>query len=341
MNINDLKVCKARIYQSREPLKDIPGKVNEILSPVKAKIKSGDEIAVAVGSRGISNIDRITKTTVEVLKSYGARPFVVPAMGSHGGATAQGQTAVLASYGITKETVGVEIRSSMETVYLGDIESPKRVPVYMDKHAYSAKGIVVINRVKVHTDFHGPHESGIVKMLVIGLGKQAQAEAIHRYGANGLRDLIPDATKKVIETGKILAGIASLEDGQENTADLIYSEPEDFFQVDHDTLIRCRELMAKLPFDRIDLLLVDLMGKEISGTGMDTNVIGRIRIEGQENKKPDCHRIVVLDLTEKSHGNALGIGLADITTRRLADKIDWDITNANVIPSGNRCLCKI
>jgi len=206
--------------------------------------------------------------------------------------------------------------------------------VYMDAHAHDADGTIVINRIKAHTDFHGTHESGIVKMLVIGLGKHKQAALMHDYGADGLRDFIPLAARVVLETGKILGALAIIEDGHENTAEIEFATRENFFAVDAALLLRSKELMAKLPFDAIDALIVEQMGKDLSGSGMDTNVIGRMRIKGQPDTAPDCGRIAVLDLTEASHGNAVGVGLADITTRRLADKIDWHITNMNTLTSG-------
>ena len=195
-------------------------------------------------------------------------------------------------------------------------------------------GVIVVNRVKLHTDFHGPHESGIVKMLTIGLGKHAQALAVHRYGANGLRDYIPRISRKVIESGKILGGVAILEDGYDHTADLVYAPADRMFEVDHALLERSRTLCAKLPFAQTDVLVVDAIGKNYSGTGMDTNVIGRIMIPGQEDLGPKCSRIVALDISNESHGNALGVGLADVISKRLDDKINWKSTYENVITSG-------
>lgn len=330
----NISVCKVRLFQHKEEVADIQAKVREEFTKIRERIRPGMRIAVAVGSRGINQIDRITKTLIDCLKDAGAVPFIVPAMGSHGGATAEGQREVLRGYGVTEEAMGVPICSSMEVVKIAELEDPVRLSVYMDRYAYDADGVIVTGRVKCHTDFHGEHESGIVKMLTIGLGKHAQALAVHAYGAKGLRDYIPFVSKRVLESGKILGALAILEDGYDHTADLKIALSEEIFRVDSEFLERSRKLIAGLPFEEIDVLIVDEMGKEISGTGMDTNIIGRMRIPGEPEGTPFCHSIAVLGLSEASHGNALGVGLADVTTRRLADAVDWNATNENVITSG-------
>ena len=329
----NITLTPARIDLKQQIVEDIPGKVREEFRTIAPNIRPGMKIAVTAGSRGINNIALIIKTAVDCLKEAGAEPFIIPAMGSHGGATAEGQRAVLAGYGVTEEAMGVPVKSSMEVVKIGETEDPK-ISVFMDKNAWEADGVLDVNRVKCHTDFHGVHESGIVKMLCIGLGKHAQALAVHKYGADGLRDYVPVVAKKVIGSGKIVGAIAILEDGFDHTADIKCALPADIFRVDEEFNRRSHELIAKLPFDQIDVLIVDRMGKEVSGTGLDTNVIGRIRIPGQEDGLPFIRKIVVLNLSEASHGNALGIGLADVTTRSLADSIDWKATYENVITSG-------
>ena len=334
MNPNAIKVAKAELFQYVSPVKDIAASVASICDPLKNSVLPGMRIAIGVGSRGVANIAIITKVVVDFIKDLGAFPFIVPAMGSHGGATALGQKNLLKEYSITEETMGVEICSSMEVEQIAFIEGEESFPIFFDKYALAADGVVVINRVKAHTDFHGIHESGIVKMLVIGLGKHKQAVTMHRFGAEGLQRLIPIASKAVLEKMNILGGIAVLEDGADNTSEVVFALPQDFFEVDRNLLIRSKEIMAKLPFDEIDVLVIDEMGKDISGTGMDTNVIGRIRIEGQEDLGVNCKRIVCLDLTEPSHGNATGIGLADVVTKRLVDKVDKQVTDENVITSG-------
>lgn len=330
-----LTVQKVRLAHHSAPLSDIPGAVWARCAPLRHAVRPGMRVAVAVGSRGIAGIDVIVRSLVALLREAGAAPFIVPAMGSHGGATAEGQAAVLAGYGITERAMGAPIRSSMEVVTLGTTGGPVDIPVYMDRIAHEADGIVAVNRVKAHTDFHGPHESGIVKMLTIGLGKHAQAIAVHRHGADGLRDQIPRIASAVLHSGKILGALAILEDGRDQTSDLGFAAGEEaIFALDSAFLARSKSMMARLPFDAADVLVVDRMGKDYSGTGMDTNVIGRLAIRGQPDDTPRCARIVTLDLSEASHGNALGMGLADIATRRLADKIDWRATNANVATSG-------
>ncbi|HRU33256.1 MAG TPA: DUF362 domain-containing protein, partial [bacterium] len=296
------------------------------------RIKPGSYIAIAAGSRGIRNIHRIVKATVEVVKEFGGRPFIVPAMGSHGGATAEGQKELLESYGITEEYTGAPIRSSMEVVELPSNGLENKV--YMDKLAYSADGTIVINRIKPHTDFHGDIESGLLKMCVIGLGKHKQAIEIHRFGTYGLKYLIPPTAKRIIEYGNIILGIGIVENAYDETMVISAAKPEDFEREDKRLLDIARGNMPRLPVDKLDLLIVDEMGKDISGAGMDTNIIGRIYIDGEtEPEKPKITRIVVTDLTEKAHGNAIGIGLADLTTRRLVNKIDFNATYQNAVTS--------
>lgn len=332
MNIYDVKMARVRLSHVSAPIADIPGKVMHELRDLQ--VKKGARIAVACGSRGISNISLIAASVVKCLIEKGAEPFIIPAMGSHGGATGAGQAQVLADYGITEETMGVKVISQMDTVRIGSTGGDPDIPVYMDKNAWESDGVIVINRVKPHTDFHGTHESGIVKMLTIGLGKQRQAETTHFYGADGLRDQIPRISQRVIDSGKIIGAVAILEDGYDNTSDICYAPADKIFEVDSQFIERSRRMMARLPFDDIDVLIVDRQGKNYSGTGMDTNVIGRLRIPGQEDGTPRCSRIAVLDLSDESHGNALGVGLADVTTKRFYDKIDWHATNENVITSG-------
>ena len=334
MRQDGIELRKIRLEQAGEEIADINEKIICEYKKAAFPIRSGMKIAVAVGSRGISRIDEIVSQVVRCLKASGAEPFLIPAMGSHGGAEAKGQKMVLEGYGITEERMGVPILSSMKVKSLGVTKEEPHIPVWMDENAFSADGVIAVNRVKAHTDFHGTHESGIVKMMAIGLGKQAQALEVHRYGAAGLRDYIPEISKEVIRSGKIIGALAILEDGYDRTADLAFAGPEEIFEVDKRFLERSKRLMARLPFEQIDVLIVDEMGKNISGTGMDTNVIGRLRIGGQQDGAPVCGRVVALHLTEESHGNALGIGLADVIPKELSDSVDWKTTYANVITSG-------
>lgn len=330
----ELKLARVPLPQFHAPLENVAISTLQTLARLQGIVRPGMRIAIAVGSRGISNLSLIVRTTVEFLRAQGAQPFIIPAMGSHGGGTAEGQEAILAGYGITEQNVHAPVRATMEVVQIGYTSGEPSIPVFMDRYAWNADGVLIINRVKPHTDFHGEHESGIVKMLTIGLGKHRQALQMHRYGADGLRDFIPHVSRVVIESGKLLGALGILEDGYDNTSRVSFALPEEIFSLDHELLVHARRSIARLPFDDIDLLIVDCMGKDYSGTGLDTNVIGRTRIRGYTDTAPHCRRIVTLDLSPASHGNALGVGLSDVVTRRLADKIDWHITQENVITSG-------
>jgi len=326
------RLIKVRQFFNRERIEDIEGRVKEEITKRGISIKPGAEIAIAVGSRGIRNIDRIVKATVEKIKELGGKPFIVPAMGSHGGATPEGQKRLLESYGVREDYIGAPIMSSMEVIELPSDGLENRV--FMDKFAYSADGTIVINRIKPHTDFHGEVESGLLKMCVIGLGKHKQAIEIHRFGTYGLKHLIPSTAERIIRYGNIIFGLGIVENAYDETMIIEGVRPEEFKEADKRLLDIARENMPSLPVDKLDLLVVDEIGKEISGSGMDTNIIGRMYIDGEpEPEKPKIARIVVTDLTEKTHGNAIGLGLADFITRKLFDKIDFDATYQNVITS--------
>ncbi|TDT62762.1 DUF362 domain-containing protein [Fonticella tunisiensis] len=326
------KMIKIRQHFNREHIEDIEGTVKEQIKSSGIKIERGSRIAIAVGSRGVANIHRIVKATVEWIKEAGGEPFIVPAMGSHGGATADGQRAVLEGYGVTEEYTGAPIKSSMETVELPQGNLINKV--YMDKYAYEADGTIIINRIKVHTDFHGPTESGLMKMCVIGLGKHKQALEIHRYGVYGLKELIPKTARQVLKHGNIILGIAVVENAYDETAIIRALRPSEIEVEEIKLLSYSRKNMPRIPFDKLDVLIVDEMGKNISGTGMDTNIINRIKIKNEpEPEGIKITNIVVSDLTEESHGNALGMGLADFITRKFADKIDFKATYENTITS--------
>lgn len=298
------------------------------------QIKPGMRIAITAGSRGIANIAEIIRACVNELKKLGANPFIVPTMGSHGGATAKGQVEVLESLGITEEFCGAPILSSMEVVQVG--ETPAGMPVYLDKNASEADGIILMGRVKVHTDFKSPIgiESGLMKMAAIGLGKHKQALLIHSYGVHGIRDIMPEVAKVLLKKAKILCGVAILENALEQTS-IIEAIPTGLIQQREAELLKTSaSLMPKLPVEDVDVLLVDEIGKNYSGTGMDTNIIGRIRILGvEEPVSPRIKYIVASNVSEESHGNALGIGLADLTTRRLFNQVNHQKMNENVITS--------
>jgi len=327
-----LQMTKIRHHFPRPRIEDVTAATTAALAPVMDRIRPGESIALTVGSRGIANIATIVKVTVEVVKACGAAPFVIPAMGSHGGGTAEGQVEVLASYGVTEHAVGCPIRSSMETVDLTPPDARNRV--YMDRHAYGADGVILLNRVKLHTDFHGPYESGLVKMSVIGLGKHRQALEIHSYGVYGLRHLIPWTAEQILGTGKIRFGIAIIENAYDETMQVRALPAERILEDEPGLLDVARTHMPSLPVDDIDILMLDRMGKDISGAGLDPNIIGRNMIRGEpEPDRPRIKMITIHDLTDASHGNAVGMGLGDVITRRLYDKIDLQATNENIVTS--------
>ena len=312
---------------------DIARTVESQLAACGVQIPRGSSIAIAAGSRGIANLAQITKSVVAFVQSAGANPFIIPAMGSHGGPTAQGQAAVLASYGITEKTMGCPIRSSMEVVPL-DADGLE-TKLFMDRFAWESDGVILINRIKLHTDFHGRFESGLVKMCVIGLGKEKQAHEMHRFGVHGLRDLVPEAAKCILSSGKILFGIAIIENACDETAQIEAIPAKSIFTREPELLDIARGNMPRLPVDELDVLVIDRLGKNISGSGIDTNIIGRIRIAGEpEPESPRIRSILVTDLTPETHGNACGLGLADVITQRLRDKIDFGVTYTNIITSG-------
>jgi hypothetical protein len=296
--------------------------------------RPGSRIAIGVGSRGIANLARIARETVAAVRDLGGEPFIVPAMGSHGGATAEGQREVLAGYGVTEDAMGCPVLASMEVVEVPEAAVPE-CPSFMDRHAWESDGVILINRVKPHTDFHGRYESGLVKMAVIGLGKDEQARAIHRHGVRGLAQVVPGVAARLLRLGKIVLGIAVVENAYDENM-LIEGIPADrIMDREPELLATAAAHMPRLPVRRLDLLVVDRMGKDISGVGIDTNIIGRMYIRGEEEPdSPEISTIVVDDLTEGSHGNAAGMGLADLTTRRFFRKIDFAATNINVATSG-------
>jgi len=322
---------------------DIPATIHDQLrrAGLAGRVRPGMRIAVAVGSRGVANIDTIVGAVVQELKALGTRPYIIPAMGSHGGGTAEGQRKVLKNYGISEETMGVPIQSSMEVVQIA--KAAEGFPIYVDKQALEAEGILLINRIKPHTNFKGELGSGLMKMMAIGLGKRQGAETYHRAMVRfGYLETIQSIATTVLKNCNILMGLGVVENGYDQTAILSALEPEEIPQKEPELLRKARELMAKLPFEEIDLLIVDEMGKEISGTGMDTNVIGRVAILPKgETPSPKVSRIYVRDLTEKTHGNAVGIGMADLTHRRLVNKVDHKVTYINCITSGSLDKCKI
>ena len=311
-------------------LADIPGGVRSALGGAPLPIRRGDTVAVGAGSRGIANIAAIVRATVDHLKAMGARPFVFPAMGSHGGATAEGQLDVLAHYGITEATMGCELRATMDVVQVGQALD---LPVWLDRMASEADWIGLVNRVKPHTDFKGSIESGLFKMMTIGLGKLRGAVQYHRASVNqGYETVITAVGREVLAKVRIGFGLGIVENGYDETAKVEAFAAAEIEAGERRLLKEAREWMARLPFSPIHVLVVEEMGKNISGSGMDTNVIGRPSNPHEPfPSDPKILWIVALDLTEESGGNATGIGNADFTTRRLADKIDWKPTAINTL----------
>lgn len=301
-------------------------------SSLGARVSGGARVAITAGSRGIHRIAELTRAVVDCVRELGGVPFVLASMGSHGGATASGQKAILASYGIDKSTMGAPVDATMDVVQVG--ETDDGIPVVLNRLAREADAVVLVNRVKPHTSFRGPFESGLMKMMTIGLGSHRGASLAHSMGAAGLPRMIPAWGRIILREAPIALGVAILENAYEQTAKVVAVEPDELSVVEPELLDEARELMPRIPVDRIDVLIVERIGKNISGTGMDPNIIGRIWLEGIEEPDSPCvERIVVLDLTPETHGNANGIGLADVTTRRLVDDIDFKATYANAMTS--------
>ncbi len=328
------KVVKVRQKFPRPRVEDIEAALREQLNKeeISASIRPGMSVALTAGSRGVAEIDTILRVLVSILKEMDAEPFIVPAMGSHGGATAEGQVEILKSLGVTEESCGAPIHSSMDVVELGTTD--RGVPVYMDRIASEADGVVLVNRIKAHTDFRSNIESGLVKIASIGLGKHKQALALHGYGVEGIRDFMVEVGEKVLSSGHILFGVATVENAYDEPAIIEAIPPAEVQAREAELLAEYMQLMPSLPVSEIDVLYVDALGKNYSGTGMDTNVIGRFRILGiDEPEKPNVKYVIVGDISKESHGNALGIGLADLTTRRLADQVEHKAMNENVLTS--------
>jgi hypothetical protein len=325
-----LRVVELRQAPSAPAFADVGAAVREQLgaSGLRGRLGTGARIAITAGSRGIANAATILRTVADFVREAGASPFFVPAMGSHGGGTAEGQLALLAAMGITEESVGAPIRSSVETTHLG--EAPAGTEVRIDRIAAAADGIIAVNRVKAHTDYSGPTESGLMKMLAVGLGNEHGAVLVHSWGLMGLRDIVPQTARVILQKAKVLLGLAIIENSEAETAMVEAVPPEAFEERDAALLVESKRLAPRIPFDDLDVLIVRWLGKDVSGTGLDTHVIGRMMHFGHpEPERPRIRMVGVLDLTEASRGNAVGIGLADLTTQRLVDKISREATYKN------------
>ena len=321
-----------RVHQQFDDtaIDDVAGSIRKAFRHItfKRRVMPGQRVAVAVGSRGIHGLPIIVNTVVSCLRERGLDPFIIPAMGSHGGAKAEGQSALLHDLGVSESTVKAPVVSTMDVASLGRLESGAEV--FFSKDALSADHFVVINRVKPHTICHAEVESGLCKMLAVGCGKHEGASGMHRFG---LAASIVPAAKLILRHAPVLCGLAIVENSSEFTHTLKLALPEQFVDVDRDLLVLARSLLPKIPLDDLDILIVDEMGKDISGAGIDPNVIGFWRRESGP-KRPNYRTLIVLDITPRSHGNAVGIGMVDLTTERVIEKVDLKASYTNAITTG-------
>jgi hypothetical protein len=323
--VNIPPVRPVRQIAPRPTVADVPAAVRRawLESPTARRVRPGMRVAVGCGSRGIKHHGLIVKATVDALRELGAEPFVVAAMGSHGGATAEGQRALLGTYGITPDELGVPVLTDMAAEPVG-VNSWGQ-PVWWDRNALRADGVVTVSRVKPHTDFRGRFESGLLKMLVIGFGKREGADQVHSFGTRGLRDMLPESGKVVLEKCPVLGGLAILENSAEETGRVEVVDRDAIYDREPELLEESRRLMGRLPFAAIDLLIVGECGKNYSGAGIDPNVVGRMLIEASpeaETNVPRVVRMCCLDVSPESKGNGTGIGIADLVTERALARID-------------------
>ncbi len=328
------KLRRVRVRQPETPM--VPDTAAAVRAALDAQaglfegLAEGAEIAVAVGSRGICEIDLVARTAVEWLKARGLAPFIVPGMGSHGGGTAEGQRAVLARLGVDEARMGCEIRATMETVQYGEIEGGH--VCHFDANAAAAAGVLAINRVKAHTSYPRPVESGLTKMLAVGLGKQQGARSVHFTGPRGLSEVLPRLAARVVERAPLTAGLALVENAEERIAHVEAVPPAEFYAADERLLKMSKAAMARLPFDLLDGLIVEKVGKDISGAGMDPAICGRADIRGVENPKtPYIHKIAVLGMTEATGGNGMGVGVADYAPRACIEALDLKAIYMNAV----------
>lgn len=335
--VNYPEMFRVRQKWERPLVTDIRGEVDVELGSLRLgeKVRPGETVAVSVGSRGIRNLASIVKAAVEHLKRLGLKPFIVPAMGSHGGGTAEGQRHVVESLGVTEDFVGCPIRATMETVVV--CETDFGVPVHFDRYAYEADHVLVCGRVKPHTLFVGEIESGLMKMMLIGLGKHAGAKVYHSAIQDySFSEIIQAVVENVLRRCHILAGLAIVESPYDETARIAAVAPEEIVTREKELLAQAKRWMPRLPFEHVDVLIVDEIGKNISGSGMDTNVIGRkfgIHQAGPD-ESPRVRHIILRGLTEESHGNATGIGLAEFCRTRLIEQMDVEATRVNCLTAG-------
>lgn len=332
------KLFRLRQTFPRPRVEDVPAEVHRQLASLGLgeKIRPGERVAITVGSRGIANIDRILPAVVQVLRQLGAKPFLFPAMGSHGGGTAEGQRKIVEGYGITESLCGCPIRSSLETVVVG--RAAEGFPIHADRHAFEADHVLLCNRIKPHTQFAGPIQSGLLKMLLIGLGKYAGAQIYHRaFQDHGFEHVVRSVAGRLIDACHVVGGLAVVENAADETAEVAGVAVEEIFEREAQLLTRAWQLLPRLPFPTGDVLIVDEIGKDISGAGMDTNVIGRKQYADPAGGDTSVRikRVIARSLTAASHGNATGIGLADFCTERLIAQINQRATWINGMTAGH------
>ena len=335
-----LKMRRVRQHLAKPRIQNVPLEITSCMARLSGRVKPGMTIAVTAGSRGITDIPLILRSVVNALRDLGAEPFIVSAMGSHGGGTTPGQERVLHHLGITEESVGAPFRMTSTAIEMGTTESGSTL--FVDAEAAKADGIFVVNRIKPHTAFRESLASGLLKMLSVGLGKVPGATQVHKHGSSGLYSGVLEIGLLALKKLPVLGGLAIVENSAEETARLEVLLPEEMEEKERDLLQYAWGLMPRLPLETLDLLIVEEMGKNFSGTGMDTNVIGRWKdMDVKGPITPEIKRIVVLRLAEASEGNANGIGLADFTTRKLVESIDWKATLTNVQTTGfwGRAFC--
>lgn len=331
-NIKLPQIMKVSQTFDNTKLDDVEGDLNQKLidKNIKDKIKQGMKIAITGGSRGISFYKELMKTIVSFVKKCGATPFIVPSMGSHGGGTSEGQENMLKKLGITKESVGCEIISSMDVVEVG--RTSKDLPVYIDKNAANADGIILLNRVKLHTSFRGKYESGLIKMMAIGLAKRKGADMTHFLRYENMAENLVEVGKIALNNLNIICGVASIENGYNEVADLFVLHKDEILQEEPKILEKSKCLMPRIYLDDIDVLIVNEIGKNISGTGVDTNIVGRFHTNAASGG-PNTVKLGFLDISEKSGGNGNGMGLADFVSKKFFRKIDFESTYINAITS--------
>lgn len=336
-NISIPKMVRIREKYETDRIDDVKRHLEAELNalPLDTKSLEGKSIAITVGSRGIPSLSVLVKTICDTLKLWGANPFIVPAMGSHGGGTVEGNLEVISGYGITEEAMGVPIRATMEVVKVGEINDSVHTPVYCDRFAAEADGIVLFNKVKPHTDFKGYHESGLCKMIAIGLAKHIGCSWFHQQGFETFAERIPLVAEEFLRKMNVVFGVGVVQNAEDKISEIRAFPKEDIRTGDHELLTIAKRRLPRMKFDNIDVLVIDRIGKDISGEGCDPNVTGRGFMPGFEDDF-HCQKLFVRGLTENSHHNACGLGLADITTRRCLNSVDWVSTWVNL--TTNLCI---